>query len=50
MVEMCKCKHWYNTKIKCPECRTIAKEKFADKIKKYFTSVTKSRNDSNKNK
>lgn len=24
----CKCGHWYNTKIKCPHCGTVADKKW----------------------
>lgn len=28
----CKCGHWYNTSIKCPECDTVAKLEEKDKL------------------
>ena len=26
MNETCECGNWYNTKVKCPDCKTTAKE------------------------
>lgn len=30
----CKCGHWYNTTVKCPDCDTVAKERDKKKGKK----------------
>jgi len=28
MIITCKCGHWYNTKVKCPTCNTVASEEW----------------------